>query len=168
MKKFTLRHEINCNAEQFWKVFFDKDFNHTLFREELQFPEYETLEQSENDSEIRRRVRGVPKMNMPGPVKKLLGDRFGYEEEGTFDRKSGVWRWKMKANTMTDKLRNEGTVKVEPIDDKKCRRIAEIEMEAKVFGLGGVIESSSESEMRRGWETSAVFMNKWLKDHPPA
>ncbi len=27
MGKFTVTHEINCNAETFWKVFFEKEFN---------------------------------------------------------------------------------------------------------------------------------------------
>jgi hypothetical protein len=168
MKKLTLKHEINCSADQFWKVFFDKDFNRTLFKDALGFPEYEILEQEESDSQVRRKVRGRPKMNMPKPVMKLLGDSFGYEEEGTLDRKSGVWRWKMKPNALTDKLRNEGKVTVEPAGDGKCSRIAEIDIEAKVFGLGGLIESSTETEMKRGWDASATFMNKWLAEHPPA
>jgi hypothetical protein len=140
MKKITLRHEINCSVDHFWKVFFDKEFNQKLFVEELGFP---------------------------GPLKKLLGDSFGYEEDGTFDRKSGVWKWKMKPNTLADKLRTEGKVICEPIGADKCRRIADIEMEAKVFGLGGLLEGTSEKEMTQGWNNSATFMNRWLKDHPP-
>jgi hypothetical protein len=167
MKKITLRHEINCSVDHFWKVFFDKEFNQKLFVEELGFPEYETLEQTETDASIKRRVRGRPKLSLPGPLKKLLGDSFGYEEDGTFDRKSGVWKWKMKPNTLADKLRTEGKVICEPIGADKCRRIADIEMEAKVFGLGGLLEGTSEKEMTQGWNNSATFMNRWLKDHPP-
>ena len=166
MKKITLTHEINCSADRFWQVFFDKEFNSQLFLKELGFPDYQTVEQTETDSQIRRKVKGRPKMNMPGPVQKLLGDAFAYEEEGTFDRATKVCKWRMKPSTMADKLRNEGKVTCEPIGDNKCRRISEIEMEAKVFGLGGLIESSSEKEMRNGWEKSASFMNRWLAEHP--
>jgi len=35
MGKFTTMHEINCNAETFWKTFFDKGFNEKLYQEAL-------------------------------------------------------------------------------------------------------------------------------------
>jgi hypothetical protein len=166
MKKFTVTHEINCSTDQFWKVFFDKDFNRALFLEELGFPEYEILDQKESDNTIQRRVRGVPKMGVPGPLKKLLGDSFGYEEDGSFDRQSKVWRWKMKTNVLTDKLHNGGALRLEAVGDNKCRRIADMECEAKIFGLGGLMESTTEKELRNGWDKSAVFMNRWLEKNP--
>ena len=67
---------------------------------------------------------------------------------------------------MTEKLRNEGTVKCEPRGDGKSTRVVEIIAEAKVFGLGGMIESSFEKSFRTGWQKSAEFINKWVKDHP--
>ena len=45
MGKFTVTHEINCNAETFWEVFFDKAFNEQLFLRELGFPEFTVISQ---------------------------------------------------------------------------------------------------------------------------
>jgi Protein of unknown function (DUF2505) len=165
MRKFTLTHTINCSVDKFWTYFFDKDFNNTLFLEQLGFPEYEVLEQTEGEA-VKRRVRGRPKMTMPKPVAKLLGDSFGYEEDGHCDTGSQTWIWKMKPNTLADKLNNHGTVKVEAAGDGKCRRIAEIFCEAKVFGVGGLIEKTTEDQMRDGWDKSAAYMNEWIADHP--
>lgn len=148
-------------------MFFDEEFNSKLFLEELGFPEYETLNLEKTDDTIKRKVRGMPKMDMPKPVMKLLGDGFSYTEEGTFDKKSGVWKWKMTPAKLADKLRNEGTVTCEKIADDKCRRVAIIDIEAKVFGVGGLIESSSEKQMTDGWNRSAAFMNRWIAEHPP-
>ncbi|MBW2453450.1 MAG: DUF2505 domain-containing protein [Deltaproteobacteria bacterium] len=167
MKKWTLRHEINCSAKQFWPVFFDKHFNETMFLKALGFPEYEIVEQTETDGAVRRIVRARPKMNLPKPLMKLLGDRFGYTEEGSFDPKTEVWSFKMTPSTLAGKLRNEGTTRVEAIDDTRCRRVAELICEVKVFGLGGLLESTSETEMTRGWNYSAKFMNGWIEKHPP-
>lgn len=166
MGKFTVTHEINCNVETFWKVFFDKDFNTKLYLEHLGFPEFKVLDQQETDNDLVRKVVGMPKMDVPGPVAKLLGSNFRYTEEGKFDKKSGVWRWKMIPSVQADKLRNEGTLRIEPIGDAKVRRIAEIVIEAKIFGVGGLIESSSEKQLRDGWDKSAVYMNQWLKNNP--
>lgn len=162
MGKFTVTHEINCSADHFWKLFFDKEFNEKLYREALGFPKYEVLQHEENDRQITHKVMGQPKMNMPGPVAKLLGSNFIYTEEGSFDRATKVWRWKMTPSALADKMRNEGTLRLEPIGDHKVRRIAEIVIEAKIFGVGGLIESSAEKQLREGWEDSAKFMNRYL------
>jgi len=164
MPTFRVTHEINCNIETFWKLFFDKTFNETLYRQGLGFPEFNVVDQKETDTEITRKCAGRPKLNMPGPVMKLLGDGFRYSEEGKFDKATKVWRWKMTPSAMADKLRQEGTLKVEAIGDNKVRRTAELINEAKVFGVGGLIESSAEKSLREGWDQSAVFMNKWIAD----
>lgn len=165
MGKFTVTHEINCNTETFWKVFFDQDFNLKLYKENLGFPEFNIVEQRETDSEIVRKVNGTPKMEVPGPVAKVLGSNFGYKEEGKYVKSANLWQWKMIPSAMADKLRNEGTMRVEAVGDTKVRRIAELVIEAKVFGIGGLIESSAEKQLRDGWEKSAKFMNEWLKTH---
>ena len=164
MGKFTISHEIPCNAETFWKTFFDKEFNETLFLKELGFPEFKIVEARDTEKEIFRRVSGQPKMNLPGPIAKLLGPGFKYTEDGTFDKATKTWRWKMTPSSLADKIRNEGTMRIEPAGDNKVKRITEMVMEAKIFGLGGLLESSAEKSMRDGWDKSAVFMNKWLKE----
>jgi len=166
MGKFTVTHEIQCNAETFWKIFFDKDFNIKLYRENLGFPEFTIMDQRETDSEIARKVKGTPKMDVPGPVAKVLGSNFGYTEEGKFNKSTKLWQWKMIPGTMPDKLRNEGTLRIEPIGESKVRRVADLIVEAKIFGIGGLIESSAEKQLRDGWDKSARFMNEWIKTHP--
>jgi hypothetical protein len=162
MGKFTITHEINCDADTFWKVFFDKAFNEELFRKELGFPEYNILDQRETDTEIVRKVAGQPKMNMPGPVMKVLGPGFKYTEEGRLQKATKTWTWKMTPSTLADKLRQTGTMRIEPVGDNKVRRVTEISMEAKIFAIGGLLESSAEKQLREGWDKSAMFMNQWL------
>lgn len=159
MRKVTRRHTIPCDVDTFWKVFFDKAFNEELHIKELGFSKFEIISQTET----ARRLRGVPKLNMPKPVAALIGDGFAYEEEGSFDRAKSVFRWKMIPSTMRDKVKNEGSVTVEPAGEGACVRIDEMMMEAKVFGLGGMIEGSAETEAIASWDKNAVFMTKWLQ-----
>jgi hypothetical protein len=167
MKKLSLSHEIHCSVEHFWKVFFDKDFNTTLYLNKLGFPKYEILEQREEGGVIvYRKTRGVPRADAPAAVKKLMGDGFGYDEEGRLDAATKTWNFKLKMNTMADKLRTEGFVRCEPIDANRCRRVMGMEFEAKLFGVGGLIEAFSEGEMKAGWDASAAYMNEWIKTHP--
>ena len=165
MRTLKLNHVIKCSPERFWEVFFDQEFNKWLYTQALSFNEFTILEQSEGPN-VRRKVRGSPKVDLPGPIRKLVGDRFGYEETGTFNPSTKTWTWKMRPNAMADKMRMEGVVRVEAAGDGQCRRIADITIEAKIFGLGKMIEGTSEKEMTDGWNDSAVAMNKWIADHP--
>ncbi len=166
MGKFTMTHEINCDVDTFWKVFFDKTFNERLFLEGLGFPEFQILDQRETDTQIIRKAAGMPKMNMPGPIAKLLGANFRYIEDGTLDKATKVWRWKMTPSVLADKLRQEGSMHIEAVGSDKVRRITDMVNEAKIFGLGGLLESSAEKQLREGWDLSSSYMNKYLANMP--
>jgi len=161
MRKVRAEHDIDCTPEAYWKLFFDRDFNQKLYLEELAFEAFEILEQSDTS----RRIRVVPRVSMPKPVMKLLGDKFSYEERGRFDAKRGVWSWQVIPTALTGKLTNEGSVRVESLAEGRCRRLDEMRVQARVFGLGGIIESSTEKEVTGAWDKTAAFMNRWFAEH---
>jgi hypothetical protein len=166
MSTVNFSHEINCDEATFWELFLDKEFNEKLYKQGLEFPEWSIVEQTETDSEVRRTTKGRPKLkNVPGPVAKILGDSFGYTETGTMDKKSKVWKYKLTPSAMADKIRQEGTLRIQPAGEGKIRRMVELVIEAKIFGIGGMVESTTEKQLRDGWDTSAVFMNKWIAEH---
>ena len=165
MKQLKLNHTIHCTPERFWEIFFDQEFNRWLYIDQLKFSKYETVRQSDAPN-VERVVQGEPKVDLPKPIQKLVGGNFGYEETGTFNPSTKTWTWKMRPNAMADKMSMSGTVRVEDAGGGKCRRIAEITIEAKIFGVGKMIEKTSEKEMTDGWNDSAVAMNKWIADHP--
>jgi hypothetical protein len=165
MKQLTLRHTIHCGEDRFWQVFFDGDYNRELYLGHLGFELFDVLEQSEEPA-VRRRLKARPSLNLPPPLAKLFGDGFGYEETGVLDPNNGVWSWTMRPSALAKKLRNEGTMHLEPAGEGRVVRVAELVCEARVFGLSGLIESMNEKELRSGWEKSADFMNRWLKAQP--
>jgi hypothetical protein len=68
-------------------------------------------------------------------------------------------------NTLRGKLTNHGTVRAVPAGEGRCRRIDEMHVEAKVFGVGSVIESSTEKQVVSAWEQTAAFTNDWIRRH---
>ena len=160
MRRVTDRRSFACDVETFWKVFFDRDWNRRLYLEELGFKRFEIVEQTET----LRILRATPKVNAPGPVAALLGDSFGYEEEGRFDREKNSFEWRMMPNSLKGKLHTTGLVRVAPEGDAGCTRLDEVTVEAKVFGVGGVIESATEKEVRSGWARTHAFMDRYLRD----
>jgi hypothetical protein len=161
MPKIHLTHEINCDVETFWKIFFDPSFNEKFYKEELQFQEFKSTDR-DTPQATSRTIQAMPKMDVPGPVAKLLGSSFRYTEEGTREKTSNLWRWKTTPSSLADKIRNEGTMRVEASAPGKTRRIVEITIEVKMFGVGGLMESMAEKTLRDGWEKSALAMNRLL------
>lgn len=161
MATFQMKHEMDMTAEKFWELFFNNDLQKEIFKD-LGFPQWEILEFKDGDKETVRVVKAQPKLDLPGAVAKLLGPGFGYTEKGTYDKGSKVYKFVITPSQLADKLRNEGTVRIEAKGDK-CLRIVDITMEAKIFGVGGMIEKTFEKQTREGWEQSAKFMNAHVK-----
>ncbi len=162
-----LEHEIALGEDAFWKAFFDRGFNEQLYRNHLQFPEFEVVEQTETETEIRRRVKVLPRLDMPGAVQKVLGSSFRYSEDAVFDRKEKILRTKTTPSMLADKTRNESTLKVVPLGDDKVRRVLDVILEVKLFGLGGALEATFEKAIRDGWNKSAAYMNQRVAELRP-
>jgi hypothetical protein len=159
MRKVTAEHEVACSSDKFWELFFGKEFNDELYLKVLQCSSFEILEQSDT----ARRLLVSPKVNMPKAVMKLMGDSFSYEERGTFDPDKGIWSYEVLPNALKGKLTNNGTVRCVSLGEGRCKRVDEMKVEAKVFGLGSIIEGSTEKEVLGAWDHAAVFMNDWIK-----
>jgi hypothetical protein len=162
MKTVTGSVLLPCSAETFWKLFFDESYNRALYLEELQYKEYSVLEQSETS----RKLRIVPKVSLPAPLQKLVGDSFAYEEHGTLERERNQWSWRMVPRK--EIVATRGTVRIEPISDTQCRRHDEVIIEGKIFGLGGLIESTAEKEVRASSAKEVAFLTRWLKKQESA
>lgn len=162
MKKLTDSVTLPCSAEKFWAVYLDPAYAKALYLDELKFKDYRVLEQTPTS----RKQRIVPRVNLPGPIANLVGDTFAYEEHGTFDPAQSLWTWKMvqpAGVTSTPFISTWGTTKITPISDTQCRRLDEVHVESKKFGIGGLIESSAEKEVRASWSKEAAFFTRWLQ-----
>lgn len=62
-----------------------------------------------------------------------------------------------------DKLETRGTIRVEP-EGAGVRRTDEVVLDARVFGLGTVIEASAEKELRAAWEREFSFWRRELSE----
>ena len=161
MREVRVENVVSCSAEAFWKLFVDRTYNEALFREGLGFEQFEIVEMTAT----RRVVQCTPKVSVPGPLRKLLGDRFSYEERGEMDASGSLWRWEVFPTALQGKITNTGTVRTEDLGDGRCKRIDEMRVEARVFGVGGLIESSTESQVTDAWKQTATFTNAWIRDH---
>lgn len=160
MLEFTVNHEIRCSAERFWELFLDREFNEKLILDGLGFPSCEV-----GPVENGHRFMTVhPKLDLPKPVVKLLGDRFSYVEKGTFSGEGANQKYEFEHDlSSTDRVKLGGTVRTEPLGDDKCLRVAKLWVQAKIPMLGKTVEKAAEKSLREGWDKSAVWINEYVE-----
>jgi hypothetical protein len=166
MQEFTIRHEMECDEETYWfSCVFDKEYNERLYLKDLRFPHYDLLEFEDDGKVIRRKVFAQPLLPpLPGPVKKVVGDGLAYTEVGSFDRAEMRYRFKAIPNSLPEKARTEGVMSVEKLGDKRIARVAKIQVEVKVFMVGGLIEDQIANSLRSSYERAAAFTNLYVKE----
>jgi hypothetical protein len=158
---------LPCAPDLFWRVFLDPAYLRVLYLEELNYKNFEVLELTDTS----RKLRIVPRFNLPGPIEALIGESFAYEDHGTLDRERNEWTWRMVqpkelhpgARPRMDVITTRGRVHVEATSERQCRRTDEVVIEASVFGLGGLIESSVEKEFRTGWAKEFALLTRWIE-----
>ena len=167
MPEITLRNDIDTDEDTYWsKCVFDAEFNKKLYIEALQFPVWKLLESKDDDAKLWRRVQVDPPIgNMPGPLKKVIGDKLSYVEEGTFDKKAKRYSFKVVPSTMTDKTKVIGEMWVEKVAEKKITRFTKMNVEVKIFMVGGLVEGRILADLRASYDKGTSFTNQYIKDH---
>ena len=167
MKTSTTSAVLPCAPAAFWSSFLDESYLRALYVDELESRTFDVLELAD----ASRRLRIGPKLRLPAPLAKLIGESFIYEEHSTLHRASGEWTWSMvqqparldsKSKPRKDAVTMRGTVRIEPAGDGRCSRTDQFTVEAKIFGLGGLIESSIEKELQTGRAKEYAFFTRWV------
>jgi hypothetical protein len=165
MAEVRIEHLIDTTDDGFWKLFFDADYNRRLFYEVLGFESWKQVSLDETDSRIERVVDVVPKVgDLPGPLKKLAEGGAGYRERDTFDKAQKRMKVHIEPSALQGKLTISGTMYTVPAPDGKCRRIYDSSVVAKIFGVGGMIESRILADVKSSYDQAAAFTNRWIKE----
>jgi hypothetical protein len=160
MRTVTESFACPCTVEVFWGAFMDAGYLRGLYLDALGFSGFEILELGPTS----RRLRIVPKLNLPDVLARLIGERFAYEEHGVLDRGRNEWTWRMVVpDGAIDVVSTHGTVRVMADGEAACRRHDELSIAAKVFGLGRIIESAAEKEARSAWAKEPSFFARWVQ-----
>ncbi|MFO0670312.1 MAG: DUF2505 domain-containing protein [Polyangiaceae bacterium] len=164
---FTCRDEFDCSEHAFWHdCTFSEDFNKRLYFDVLKFPGWKVLEQKDvGDGVLVRRVHiDPPVAGLPGPVAKAIGDKFSYVEEGRFDPKKNRYEFSVKPSTAADKSKTTGALWTEPLGENRCVRHAKVDVEVKIFMIGGMVEEKIVSDLKKSYEATARFIGQYLKE----
>jgi hypothetical protein len=166
MGEVNLRHEIDTDEDTYWsKIVFDEAFNEAMYEGHMKFPGWTLLDFKEDDATITRKVRVEPRVGeLPGPVKKVLGDRLSYVEEGSFDKKTKRYSFKVTPSSLAEKTKVNGEMWCEKKGDRKVTRVCRISVEVKVMVVGRMVEDRILNDLKASYEEGTAFTNRWIAE----
>jgi hypothetical protein len=164
MAERRIEHDFECNTDTYWDIFFSPEFNHSLFVERLHFERWEITSTQETPHGFRRVVEAIPPArNLPGPLKAILKRGTGYREEGEFNRADSTYRLVAISHSLPEKLVVSGKVHVVSRGENQCRRSYDAVVQAKLFGLGGLLEERVLADVEKSLNRAAEHTAAWLK-----
>ncbi|MGZ3418177.1 MAG: DUF2505 family protein [Polyangiales bacterium] len=159
-----IRHVMECDIDTYWRCVFDDEYNRRLYADALKFREMKVLQQDPpGDQRSRKLQLNPPAADLPAPIAKVIGD-LSWREEGTFDAKSKRYRFKIIPASMPDKTTITGEVYCESKGEKRCERVLKMNVEVKIFMVGGLVEKRIADDTRKSYETAARFTNEYVKE----
>jgi hypothetical protein len=169
MKERRIEHTYSCTSDVFWnQIFLDEEYNRRLFLDELHFESWRVRSSETRGSEIHRVIDAVPPIGeLPAPLKKLLSSGAGYEERGVVDLQAHRYRLEVTPRSLASKLTIQGELSTTPAGEHSCLRTYVAKVDARVFGLGGLIEDRLLSDIERSYTKAAAFTNRWIAEHVP-
>lgn len=166
MLELTVVHELSCTPARFWDLFLEPDFTRAMIVDGLDFARCDIDPVKDKGTVKHRHMFVEPKVDLPGPVARLIGPKLGYDEYGELDTQTQVWTFHYRLSVLSERIRMGGKLRVEAASAGKCKRIADLWVEAKIIGIGKMVERAAEKNMRDGWTRSATWMNGYLAEHP--
>jgi len=158
-KSLAICQLLDCSEREFWdRIFRSEDFNHYLY-EGLGF-EYELQEWHPETG--YRRAKVSPAHQMPKALARVLGERFSYVEEGTFDAETQRYNFRVIPSAVPERISAAGTVAIEAISPHQCERRVTLEIGANVLGLGRLIEAYFIAATREQYAKNAALVNEYL------
>lgn len=167
MAEVTLRHELDCSIDDYWnKCVFDDAFNRTLYVDRLHFSSFVPGESRDEGGRRTKKAKMEPPLHgVPTAVKKAIGDRLSYSEDGYLDRATGHYQCSITPSTFADKTHVEAELWCEPSpsgDPSKCVRYARVKVEVKVFVVGSLVEEKIMQDLRGSYDAEAAFVREWV------
>lgn len=168
MKLFIDQIFTGTHLDHFEETYFSEEFNTAIARE-IGLKERKLVDKRvDDDGKVHRRVRMVPAIELPGPIRKIVGDReISYDEVSVFDPSTHSVRYQIESAAQ-DRVSVGGEIQFTEESGSGVRRVIDGEIQVKVFGLGTVIERFIESETQKSYARISNFMQTWLDEHPPA
>ena len=169
----SLENEVPISAKELWQTLHTPEFD-AFTAKQYELKAYMELEKKQvSDNLIHRRVRiitGTDLSYIPlGMAHKILGgNEIIYEEtqDKYLDRYEMRWKNKwIEPPLFKDKIRVSGVLRLIPVDEGRCKRIREMSISIRIFGIGPILEGMASQQAKK---TSGKFSHlaaRWKSEN---
>ena len=163
--KFHIEDIFDIDRERYEnEMFFDPEMNRHI-NESLKLGPKHLIEEIDNDEILYRKNLFSPKIDIPKSAKKLIRNKgLGYFESSTFYKGKHYANWSIKTEMFPDKITGGGKFLFEEVGNK-TRRIVQGEINAKMFGVGEIIERLIIQNLEENYEKITKVTKQWIKEH---
>ena len=160
----TVRHTFDVSYEAYWgDLFFCKAYQTALHMEGLNSAQAVVeLHEEHEDGRVYQRVRIEPRVPMPGPIRKLLGDRVVYVEEGVYDPQDGRYRFKILPSVLANSSEVQGVLWVTPTGANQVERTCTLSVNVKLRGAGKLLEKFIARSYEKNIDQAAKFTADYI------
>lgn len=140
MKKIRIEEIYHCSAEHYLECLLNAE--HRAEREVggCGAVSFRILSSGWDGDEYQQVAEIVEQVTAPAAVRKIFGETSRIEETSRYTHGGNIARISYRPNIMGDRVRMEGRLECTPLEESRCRVVLELEITAKVFGIGGIVE----------------------------
>jgi Protein of unknown function (DUF2505) len=165
--KFEYRHSFDTSMDTLIKTMLGPDLAAYLTEKMTTIVSIETLERTEDDRRIERRVKyvPVPMIQRIGP-KKITPESLQWIEESGFDKATGVMIFQ---NIPTNpkvraKMTNSGRMEFRAQGANRCERITSGELKVKFPLLGRIAEGIIAKNAKKMLDEEAAVLGQYIRN----
>lgn len=161
---FELSHLIPAPPNAVARVLLDGDYQNSLSGLGP-LAERTVLEQEPfGDGRVRRRVRCVLDMDLPGAARRFLGDaNAAWVEEALWHPEKLMWEWRILPEVGGDLLSSSGVITLHGAADEETHRDVTGRVEVRVPFYGGKVERWIVEGLRQAYAEEATRLVAWLQ-----
>jgi hypothetical protein len=161
MTEFSIIHEFETDAQGFWRIFLDNEFQNEMYRAAgMQRTEIRREDLADRTVIV---AECIADRQLPAIVRSLLGGNpLGYTETLTFHKPTSQLEQQIEMGVLTDRIRFNGALAVEKLADDHVRRCYSGAINVNIALMGKKIEQSTVNEMKRTHDHAAELMRAWL------
>ena len=168
--RFDIRGDYSISADDFWAgLFFEPRFVNDLHLRGLRCASFAIIDEHIDDFGRRTRVlRAQPEIEIPGPLRRLLGQQLEYEERGVFDPIGKTWSTVTVLPAIGERLTVHATMSFRDIGPNRSERTVSFSIEANIFGLSRILRSFARASLEKAYEEARVYTNQWVSENHSA
>jgi hypothetical protein len=160
----TIRHRFGVDQTRWWPdVFLTSSYQEALHRKGLGCVDC-SIDEIVVDAQGRTHIAlwTEPRVNAPPIVRKVIGERLKYREEGIYDPATGRYQFRVIPSTLANASDITGTLWIEPVGRGQIERVCELQCKINVFGVGRIVEAFVGRSYEKDISKAAEFTQQWL------